>query len=306
MKKALCILALILIVVGGALMFATFPTMLAEHEQAKEEYTVVSEALKDRYKNIEIHAINAEVTVTNAADTRPVLEAKTDPAYRVVVETNGNNLVVKEIDTRKWYQKIGVFSPKPGKIEVRLDDGVYAELDVRNTNGDITVKAPEHTVSIKDIYTKTVNGDTKIEIPGDFVTCESKNGDLSIVIDRGADQTRGTTSLVKAMTTNGNINDSSIAANKSLISGNGRIMSFGTFGILYGKTVNGDICLNRVFGEKITVESVNGKITATITQPMKYITSTKNGRVKVPEKTGGNAFEASTTNGNISIELVGN
>ncbi|MBR4186137.1 MAG: DUF4097 family beta strand repeat protein [Clostridia bacterium] len=303
MKRTLCILAVLLVIAGGVLMLATFPTMLAERK-ANDQYAVLSEDLKDRYDAVEIHAVNADVTVTNAGDGQPAVEAKTDPSVRITVESNGGTLVVKEVDQRKWYQKIGIFSPKPGKIEVRLANGIYSDLEVKSANSDITVKASPGTVSFERVTTNTVNGDTHIEIPVDWAMADSRNGNIRFAVCYDSHQVRGMTGIVSGKTTNGDIVDESVSAAKSFATGNGRITSTGRFGMLYAKTVNGDIELNSVLGDKVNAESVNGAIKAILLKPMNYVTSSKNGRVTVPKETGESPFVASTVNGDITIEIA--
>ena len=308
MKKTLCILAVLLVIAGGVLMLATFPTMLAERK-ANDQYAVLSEDLKDRYDAVEIHAVNVDVTVTNAGDGQPAVDAKTDPAFRVNIESKDGKLMIEEVDLRKWYQKIGIFSPKPGKIEVRLADGEYSDLNVESDNGDIVIKVDLHdmrALSFGDISTNTVNGDTDINLltVSGIVLSKSKNGNINLVIGHDPAEGLPWTSLVSGMTTNGNITDQSVAGTKSFTTGNGRITSTGRFGMLYAKTVNGDIELNSVLGDKVNAESVNGAIKAILLKPMNYVTSSKNGRVTVPKETGESPFVASTVNGNITIEIA--
>ena len=303
MKKILCLIAVVLIVAGGVLMAATFPTMYAEMKN-NDEYAEYSENLKNHYDSVEIHAVNADVTVTSAADSQPSVNAKTEPWIKVEVVSNGGTLVVKEVDQRKWYQRIGINFTKPSKIEIHLANGTYSELNTVNTNGDIIVKAELETIAFENIVTNNTNGDTRIEIPVNFVSCTSKNGDIGFILGPAAMDGRGTTTLVKGMTTNGDIVDDSFASHKSFVTGNGEIKSTGNFAVLYAKTINNDIILDRIYGEKVTAESVNGNITATIMQPMEYITSTKNGIVKVPDKTGEYPIEISTVNGDITVELA--
>ncbi len=303
MKKILCLIAVVLIVAGGVLMAATFPTMYAEMKN-NDEYAEYSENLKNHYDSVEIHAVNADVTVTSAADSQPSVNAKTEPWIKVEVVSNGGTLVVKEVDQRKWYQRIGVFYQKPSKIEVNLADGVYSELNIKNTNGNITIQAEPETISFIEIRTNTINGETLINVPADWALSDSKNGDIRFIVFYNANQVSGMAGIVSGKTTNGDITDESIAAAKSFVTGNGKITSTGSFGMLHAKTVNGDIFLNRFSGDEVKIESVNGDITATTMVPMKYITSTRNGRVKVPEKTGNGTLEISTVNGDITVELA--
>ncbi len=309
MKKALCLLAVLCIVAGGVLLSATFPTVLSERAEDKLKYSTTAKDLSGHYESIEIHTISADVTVTNETDGRPVLEAKTDPVYAVDVTEKDGRLVVRESDLRKWYQKLGIFSPKPGKIEVRLADGIYPELILDTKNGDLAVEAVPRTVSFETIGTETVNGDTRIHIAADWVAAKSVNGDLTFVIGHGSDPITGLgqTAIVFGMTTNGNIIDVSTAAHKSLIAGNGSIHTSGAFtGMvkLYVKTTNGDIELDRIYGQDIRVESVNGDVTASLWRPMTCTATTKNGRVKIPEEGGEYSIEISTVNGDITVELA--
>ena len=308
MKKTLCILAVLLVIAGGVLMLATFPTMLSEYRR-NDSYTAYSENLKTSYDSIEISTINANLTVTNTADGIPAVDAETDPAFRVNIESKDGKLMIEEVDLRKWYQKIGIFSPKPGKIEVRLADAVYPELILDTKNGDLNVEAPPRTVSFETIGTETVNGDTNIHIAVDFVVAKSVNGDLIFTIGHGSDPITGLgqTAAVFGMTTNGNIIDVSTATHKSLTSGNGKIHTSGAFtgmAKLYVKTTNGDIELDRIYGQDIRVESVNGDVTASLWRPMTCTATTKNGRVKIPEEGGEYSIEISTVNGDITVELA--
>ena len=295
-------------IAGGVLMLATFPTMLSEYRR-NDSYTAYSENLKTSYDSIEISTINANLTVTNTADGIPAVDAETDPAFRVDIESKDGKLMIEEVDLRKWYQKIGIFSPKPGKIEVRLADGEYSDLNVESDNGDIVIKVDLHdmrALSFGDISTNTVNGDTDINLltVSGIVLSKSKNGNINLVIGHDPAEGLPWTSLVSGMTTNGNITDQSVAGAKSFTTGNGRITSTGRFGMLYAKTVNGDIELNSVLGDKVNAESVNGAIKAILLKPMNYVTSSKNGRVTVPKETGESPFVASTVNGDITIEIA--
>lgn len=308
MKKTLCILAVLLVIAGGVLMLATFPTMLSEYRR-NDSYTAYSENLKTSYDSIEISTINANLTVTNTADGIPAVDAETDPAFRVNIESKDGKLMIEEVDLRKWYQKIGIFSPKPGKIEVRLADGIYPSLIANSANGDINIKADLQTIAFETIIAEATNGDSYVHIPVDMVTVKSVNGNISFVIGHGSDPVTGLgqTGAVFGMTINGNIIDVSFAQIKSLTSGNGSIHTSGAnTGMvkLYVKTTNGDIELDRIYGQDIRVESVNGDVTASLWRPMTCTATTKNGRVKIPEEGGEYSIEISTVNGDITVELA--
>ncbi|MBR4896712.1 MAG: DUF4097 family beta strand repeat protein [Clostridia bacterium] len=310
MKKALCLLAVLFIIAGGVLLFATFPTVLAERAEDKLKYYTITQNLALHYDRVEVHAINADVTVTNAADEEePAVVTKTDPVFAVTVTEEDGHLVVRESDQRKWYQKIGIFSPKPGKIEVRLADAVYPELILDTKNGDLNVEAPPRTVSFETIGTETVNGDTNIHIAVDFVVAKSVNGDLIFTIGHGSDPitSLGQTAAVFGMTTNGNIIDVSTATHKSLTSGSGKIHTSGAFtgmAKLYVKTTNGDIELDRIYGQDIQVETVNGDVTASLWKPMNCQATSLHGDIHVPAETGEYPFTVSTTNGDITVTLA--
>ena len=309
MKKILCLIAVVLIVAGGVLMAATFPTMYAERQRDKNNYTTVSEPIAGHYDSIEIHAENADIAVTNAGDAKPSVEAKTDPVYKITVTQEKGKLLIEETDLRKWYQKIGIFSPKPGKIEVKLADGIYPELNVKGVNGDIDIQADLQTVSFETIMAETTNGDTKVHIPVDYVFVKSVNGDISFVIVSGTDPVTGfgQSNVVLGKTTNGHIIDSSIAAIKSFTTGNGSIHTGGAnthMAKLYVRTANGDIELDRIYGLDIDVESVNGDVTASLWRPMACTATTKNGRITIPEESGEYLLNISTVNGDITVELA--
>lgn len=226
-----------------------------------------------------------------------------------------DTLVIKVVDSRKWYEYIGINFGKP-KITVCLPKTDYTGLVIKEDTGDIEIphgfgfENVDVALSTGDVdFSASATGSVKIktstgdihmekvsagameisastgEITVSDIACE---GDINIRVSTG--DTHLTNTVCKNLVANGDTGD-----------------------VFLEKTmVKEKICIERNTGNvvfddcdaaEIVVRTDTGDVSGSLLTDKIFIAKTDTGRVNVPETTTGGKCEIETNTGNIKIKI---
>ncbi len=192
------------------------------------------------------------------------------------VTVKDGTLVIELVNTKKWYDYIGINFGTP-KITVSVPQGEYGALSVRSSTGDIHVE----NVSADALDLSVSTG--KVTVSN--VNCE---GDMKIRVSTG--KTALTDITCKNVITSGNTGDISLK----------NVIAAEKFSI---ERSTGDVKLDGCDAAEIVVKTDTGNVIGTLLTDKVFIAETDTGRVDVPKTVIGGRCEITTDTGNIRIKI---
>ena len=225
-------------------------------------------------------------------------------------------LQIKTVDTRKWYDYIGIFFGSP-KITVYIPQGDYNALAINSSTGDIEIPKDYNFDSI-DITQST--GDVKIY--------SSQSGKVRVKTSTGDICAENLTAKeLELIVSTGNVSISKVACEDDVkikvSTGKTRIENVKCQNIITtGST--GDISLNNVISTKnisierstgdvklkacdaaeLYIETDTGDVEGTLLSDKVFIAKTDTGRIDVPTTTIGGKCQIITDTGDIIIAYL--
>lgn len=308
--KTVLIIAVILVVAGllialGAFLAVGFDVRGFE----KNEYTPVEYTVTDPFSDILVEAdVHDLVLLPADGALRIVADEREDGSVRFSVSVAEGRLSVKLQDTRRWYQKIGIFGYRSPAVKIYLPAGVYGALQIVTDTGDASV-AKELSFASASIETDTgdvrfaagVAGKLDIEVDtGDALIENLTAGALSIESNTGDVEVRDVTVLAKLEieVDTGDIELSRVTADTaSLTSDTGDMDIEGLLltGHLAIESDTGEVDIFRSDAASIFIETDTGDVSGRFLTDKSFIADSRTGRVRVPRTTGGRCEIRSST-----------
>ncbi len=251
---------------------------------------------EENIKNISIDTDTADIVFLpgEISKTSVVCYEQKNIAHSVSV--NGDTLEIRVVDTRKWYEHIGI-SFGSTKIEVYMPNGEYNALNVKESTGDVKIsndfnfKTVDIVSSTGNITAQNISADTinllvsTGHISVDSVTCK---GDMSAEVSTG--KTELTNVKCNRLASTGNTGDvilkNVIAEEKIAL-----------------KRSTGDVEFRECDAKEIVVTTSTGDIKGTLLTDKIFIAQTDTGRVDVPETASGGKCQLTTDTGDIKIRI---
>ena len=299
------------IIFGGVMTILKWDfTKLSTFEYETNDYKI-----DEDYTNILIVTDTADVVFVPCENSKSSVVCYEQKKAKHLVTVNDGTLVIEVVDTRKWYEHIGVNFSTP-KMTVYIPQGDYGTLSVKSSTGDVEIPKDFNFESI-DILGSTGNvknyactsGVIKIKTSTGNIYLENASAntlDLSVSTgkievfnvfcedDMNINVSTGKTKLnnieCKNFTSSGNTGDiylnNVIAAEKMSI-----------------KRSTGDIRFDGSDATEIFVETDTGDVTGTLISEKVFIARTDTGRINVPKTTHGGKCEINTDTGDIRLEI---
>lgn len=306
------IIATSLLLIGG-LIFAGVMAALGWDftKLSTTKFETNTHTIKESYKNISVITDTADVILVPAdnAESSVVCYEQEKVSHSVTVD--GDTLVIRVKDTRKWYDHIGINFCSP-KITITIPRGEYGELSVQSHTGDTEIPDALHFASMN------ITGNT-----GSVKNYASVSGTIKIKTDTGNIHTQNIT----ADTLDLSVNTGSVTVSGAVCQGDIRIaVSTGKTSITDSRCKNvisdgdtGDINLKNVIAtEKFSIKRSTGNVTfdnsdateifaqtdtgdigGSLLTSKIYIVDNKTGKVIVPQSVSGGKCEINTDTGDI-------
>ncbi len=318
MKNMRCwlIIATLLILIG-CVIFAGVMTMFkwdfTKFQTTKFETN--NYQITEDYKNISIIADVADIVFVPSETLKSSVVCYEQKNARHSVKVNNGTLEIEIVDTRKWYEHIGINFGTP-KITVCIPQGEYGALSVKSSTGD--VKIPEDfnfkSINISESTGDVTNGASALE----EIKIKTSTGDICVEnVSAGAIQLSVTTGKVTAesITCAGDfeVNVSTGKADLSNIACK-NVISSGSTGDIRLKNVvaaeafsikrsTGDIRLDGCDASELFIETDTGDVSGSLLTEKVFITKADTGDVDVPKTITGGKCEIITDTGDIKIKI---
>ncbi len=305
------------LVLIGCIIFGGVMTMLKWDftKLSTGKYETNHYEITENFKSISIITNTADVVFLSSENSKTSISCYQQRNAKHFVAVKDGVLVIKIVDTRKWYEHIGINFSTP-KITVYIPQGEYGKLSVKaNTSNveipevfkftsvDISVSTGDvknYASALEDVKIKTTTGDICIEdasagsldltvstgkVTVFGVTCEN---DTSVGVSTG--KVYLTDLECKNFSSNGNTGDISfknvIAKEKFFI-----------------KRTTGDIKLNSCDAAELFIKTDTGDVKGSLLTSKVFITKTDTGKIDLPKTTSGGLCEVETDTGDIIIEI---
>ena len=300
------------ILFGGVMtMFNWDFTKLSTGKYEKNDYKI-----QDDYQHISIITDTADIMFVSCESQTPSVSCYEQKNNRHSVSVKDGTLEIRIVDTRKWYEHIGINFGAP-KITVYIPAGEYGKLSVKASTGNVEIpeafkfRSMDISVSTGDVKTcasvwegvkiKTTTGsicmeDTsagsldlsvstgKVTVSG--VTCE---GDAAIGVSTG--KAYLTDTRCKSLISSGSTGDISL---NSVIAAERLSIQRST----------GDVIFESCDAGEIYVKTDTGDVTGSLLSDKVFITQTDTGSISVPDSVAGGRCEITTDTGDIDMTVV--
>ena len=279
------------------------------------KYETNSYEINESYQNISVCTDTADVVLVPSEGKKSEVVCYEHKHVKHSVSVKDDTLVIEAVDTRKWYEYIGIDFSVP-KITIYIPQAECGALSIKTDTGAVKVpesfkfKSAEITVCTGDVTNKasvsedlrimTSTGDICVQnisvrnvelsvstgkIAARSVTC---NGDIGIEVSTG-DALLADVSC-KNLSSRGSTGDLSmehvVAADRLSIERN-----------------TGDINFDSCDAADIFMKTSTGKIAGSLLSDKVFITHSDTGSIDVPKTITGGRCELTTDTGNIKIEI---
>lgn len=300
------------IILGGVMtMFKWDFAKLSTNKYETKNYEI-----NEDFNAISIRTDTADITFVPAIDAKCSVECYEQKNVTYSVAVKDDTLVIETIDSRKWYEHIGINIGTP-KITVSLPKAEYTALAIKESTGDVEIPKDFRFENVdislstgdvnflasasKLIKIKTSTGKICVEntcvgglelsastgeITVSNVICE---GDVNIYVSTG--KTNLNHVACKNLTSRGS-------------TGNIVLSNVVATGKLTIKQNTGNVKFDSSDGAEIFVETDTGDVRGTLLSEKIFITESDSGKIRVPKTTSGGKCEIITSTGNIKIDVT--
>lgn len=309
------IVAASLILFGAIIFFGAMTVLKWDFKKlSTDKYEDKDYTITESYRNISVKTNVADVVFVPSDEHRVTCTERKNLKYSVSVKDE--TLIIECVDTRKWYNHIGIFFGSQ-KITVYIPQGEYGALSVKSSTCDVNVpkdfkfesidivqdtgNVTSYASAIGAVKIKTSTGDIKVEgitagsldlsVSTGKITVSDVNctGNVKINVTTGKTvMTNVTCTSLKSDGDTGSISLSNVIATES-------------FDI---ERSTGDVKLDRCDAAEIFIETDTGDVEGSLISDKVFITETDTGSVNVPKSVTGGRCEITTDTGDIKIKVV--
>ena len=330
MKKLIIagILILVLGIVVCGVSFALMGFTFGDFTAQKYE-TVITEIDTD-FTKIDIRGNTENIRIRRIEEADPdtrtprVICSENDWLKHTVTVEN-DTLTIRSVDTRKWYEHIGINASGTPEILLYIPVFPYV-LDIETDTGDVEIK--DHSLG-NDIRIRTDTGDVYVQdAVGVNVFVQTDTGDIRWTYREAPPAKKvnivGNLSLITS-TGHIRVENAGCAGDLFLQVSTGKTLlencrfanleSTGSTGdmTLKDTIVQGDLKIRRSTGNVkledcdavgIRIQTDTGDVTGTLLSPKIFFTETSTGKVQVPRSLSGGECGITTSTGDIKLEIA--
>ena len=273
--------------------------------------------ITDSFSNISIDVDTANVQFVHTAnlDDEIFVSCYEQKKEKHTIEVVEDTLVIKVVDTRKWYEKL--FNFVTPRIIIAMPNGDYGALSITADTGDVIVAKSFKFDSINietstgDItnYGSSAVGDMKIkastgniqleDASTDSLTCSVSTGKIILTNVKVENDINVKVSTGKSYLTNvtcKNFYSKGDTGNISMVN------------LLVDEKMNierstGDVKFDKCDASEIEVKTDTGNVKGTLRSDKIFITRSDTGKINVPETLTGGKCKITTDTGDIIISI---
>ena len=280
-----------------------------------EKYETNTYTVNNEFGSISVNTNTADILFVLSQNNECKVVCYEEKNMKHSVDVRDNTLVVKVLNTKKWYEHIGINFGTP-KVTVYLPNDKYENLNIKGNTGrilipkdfnfknidvsvstgavknyanalkNIKIKASTGSVTAKNITADTLDISTSTgEIIAESIRCE---GEAKFSISTG----KVTLSDVKCKELTSSGSTGKIVLNN--------VVATEKFFI---KRSTGDIEFKKCDAAELNIKTDTGDVKGSLLTEKVFVTETDTGKIDVPKTTYGGKCEISTDTGDIKIAI---
>lgn len=279
------------------------------------EYETNKFDISETVNGITIFTDTADIEFCPSENGEAFVECYEQKNLNHLVSVTDGMLSIKIVDTRKWYENIGIFFDSQ-KIKVFIPKGTYGKLKIESDTGEVNlpscfnfdsvaIKESTGNVTCHASAEKAVNIQTSTgKIHVENIECSSLdlrtstgnitvkdinvNGKVSISVSTG--KTTINNVACEGLSSSGSTGDISLS----------NVISTGEF---YIERDTGDVRFDACDASEISVKTDTGDVSGSLLSEKVFITETDTGTVNVPKTVNGGRCEIVTDTGDIKFTV---
>lgn len=299
------------IVFGGAMVVNKWDFIKLSTSRYETERHGITEA----YQNISIITDTADVVLVPSEDGKSEVVCYEQENIAHSVTVKDGTLTVELVDTRKWYEHIGISFGSP-KITLCIPQGEYGALSVKESTGDVDIpgdfqfESVDISVSTGDVrsYASATEA-IKISASTGYISLEGISaGSLELSTSTGKIAVTDVKceGRVTVSVSTGRSCLTDITCQSLVSSGDTGDMSMKNVIVSEKLSVErstGDVNFEACDAAEISVKTDTGDVRGSLITDKVFITRTDTGEVDVPNSITGGRCEISTDTGDIKITV---
>ncbi len=299
------------IVFGGAMtLFKWDFTKLSTVKYETNDYEIT-----ENFKDISIITDTADILFVPCENQKTSVVCHEQKNVNHSVAVMDDTLVIEVVDTRKWYEYVGI-NFDTTKITVYIPEGEYSALSIKDGTGDVEIPndfkfesidisvstgdVKNYASALKVIKINTTTGDIGIEnisaesvdlsvstgkVTASGVSCE---GDVTVGVSTG--KAKLTDTQCKSVISSGSTGDISL----------NNVIAAEKFSI---ERSTGKVKFEDSDAAEIFIKTDTGDVIGTLLSDKVFITETDTGSINVPNSVTGGRCEITTNTGDIKITI---
>ena len=315
--KILLIVAAALVLIGGIVCSCAM-MLYFEDSYKLDKYDTITYDITDEFRDIIVKSSTEDINFRISENDECKVVCYESKKTKHSVGVTQGVLNINEVDTRKWYDHIQLFSLSASpKITVYMPKGDYGNLKIDVSTGDVEIGTDFRFDSI-DIKGSTGHvkcyssalGEVKIKkSTGDIYLSGMQSGafDLSTSTGDISLSEINCDGDLKVSVSTGDIRINDVSCGSFHTTGNtGSIAMDGVFAQREFdiKRSTGDIILNKCDASEISIKTDTGSVKGSLMSEKVFLISTDTGKKDVPETTSGGKCQITTDTGDIKITIV--
>ena len=277
------------------------------------DYETNEYVISEEYQNVSVVTNTCDVVVEYAETENTVVVCKEQKNINHTVSVENGTLVIKVVDTRKWYEYIGIF-PGTCRITLSIPKAECGTLSVKTRTGDVKI-AKEFVFESMDVLSNTgsvfCNASAKEQLK-----IKVKTGDVFLEnVTAGKMEAEASTGDIQLTnvncqeTANVYVDTGKISLNgmtcRNLIA-RGDTGDIGMTNVIVDnkmqvKADTGDVKFSDCDAGEMYIETDTGNVKGSVLSDKIFFAKSGTGSVEVPKSMMGGACEIKTDTGDIHI-----
>lgn len=285
-----------LILIGCILFASTMSTIgWSFMKLSTKKFETNNYILSEPFKNISIMADTADISFVPSKDSEISVVCYETETLRHHVTVEDGRLEIKPVDTRGWYEFIGIGFDTP-KITVSLPAGEYGALSVTAATSDVNI--PEN-FTFKTIDIALSTGDVTNHASS-LENTIIKTSTGNIILEK-----LSAASLDLTVST-GRVTLSDITCDKLTSEGDTGKISIKNVVATEKMSIErstGDVKFENCDAAEMFIETDTGDVKGSLLSDKVFVTKTDTGNINVPSTLSGGRCEITTDTGDINITI---
>ncbi len=314
--KIWLIIAAVLIALG----MLSFAALMAANDWdisklSTVKYVTNAHEINGEFEKISINVETADIKLALTDENVCRVVCYETEKARHFVTVQSDTLVIDVVDTRKWYDHIGLFWGEP-TVTLYLPRDKYVSLLIDTDTGDVDIPKEFSFEVVK------IDGDTSdvtcLASASDIVEIDVSTGDISIeniTVGKLIMETSTGDIDVTSVTVNGSVELDTDTGETNFVnvscaeltakSDTGDIIlnSVTATGDFLIESDTGDVNFKNCDAAQISVKTRTGDVSGTLLTDKVFFTQTSTGDVSVPQTTSGGRCDISTSTGDVTLSI---